>query len=61
VAVHGHEHVVVDDVLGIRQTIGVTFRGDKENMFNVLSRASKGKKENSGQQKGKRARKEKSC
>jgi hypothetical protein len=61
VAVHGNEQMVVDDIWGIGQTIGVTFRGAKENMFNVLSRAGKGKKETSGHLKGQGARNEKSC
>jgi hypothetical protein len=52
VAVHGNEQMVVDDIWGIGQTIGVTFRGAKKNMFNVLSRAGKGKKETSGHPKG---------
>jgi hypothetical protein len=42
VAVDDNDQMVADDVRGIGQTIGVTFRGDKENMFNVLSRAGKG-------------------
>jgi hypothetical protein len=37
--------MVVDDVCGIGKTIGVTFRGAKENMFNVLSQVGKGKQE----------------
>jgi hypothetical protein len=61
VAVHGNEQMVVDNVWGIGQTIGVTFGGDKENMFNVLSWAVNGKKEASGHPNGRRARKEKSC
>jgi hypothetical protein len=60
VAVHGNEQMVVDDVCGIGKTIGVTFRGDKENIFHVLSRAGNGKKETAGQRQGKGARKEKS-
>jgi hypothetical protein len=53
--------MVVDDVREIGQSIGVTFVGDKENMFRVLSRAGKGKQENPGRRNGERARKEKSC
>jgi hypothetical protein len=60
VAVHGNDQMVVDDVCGIGKTIGVSFMGDKENMFQVLSRAGNGKKETAGQRQGKRARKEKS-
>ncbi|WJX94030.1 hypothetical protein P8452_75494 [Trifolium repens] len=60
VAVHGNDQMAVDDVRGIGQTIGVTFKGDNDNMFNVLSRAGRGIKENSGLPKGKGARKEKS-
>jgi hypothetical protein len=60
VPVHGNDQMVVDDVRGIGQTIGVTFKGDNDNMFNVLSRAGRGIKENSGLPKGKGARKEKS-
>jgi hypothetical protein len=47
VVVHGNNQMVVDDVWGIGKTIGLMFRGDKENMFNVLSRAGEGKKGNS--------------
>ncbi|MCI78518.1 hypothetical protein A2U01_0099788, partial [Trifolium medium] len=42
--------MVVDDVWRIGKAIEVKFKGDNVNMFNVLSRAGKGKKENSGQQ-----------
>ncbi|MCI60985.1 hypothetical protein A2U01_0082241, partial [Trifolium medium] len=31
------------------KAIGVKFKGDNVNMFNILSRAGKGKKESSGQ------------
>jgi hypothetical protein len=61
VTVHGDERIAVDDVWGIGEAIGVTFRGDKENMFHVLSRAGKGKQEKSEHRNGEGARKEKSC
>jgi hypothetical protein len=61
VTVHGDNQMVVDDVREIGQSIGVTFVGDKENMFRVLSRAGKGKQENPGRWNRERARKEKSC
>ncbi|PNX61818.1 hypothetical protein L195_g060851 [Trifolium pratense] len=48
VAVHGNEQLAVDDVWGIGKAIGIKFKGDNVNMFNILSRAGKGKKENSG-------------
>jgi hypothetical protein len=59
VTVHDDDQMVVDNVWGIGQTIGVTFRGDKENMFHVLSRAGKGKQEKTGHLTGEGARKEK--
>ncbi|CAJ2667463.1 unnamed protein product [Trifolium pratense] len=52
VAIHGNDQLAVDDVWGIGKAIGVKFRGDNVNMFNILSRASKGKKEISGQRSG---------
>ncbi|PNX87532.1 hypothetical protein L195_g043622 [Trifolium pratense] len=48
VAVHGNDHMAVDDVWGIGKAIGVKFNGDNVNMFNILSRASKGKMKASG-------------
>ncbi|XP_045830922.1 uncharacterized protein LOC123922227 [Trifolium pratense] len=48
VAVQGNDHMAVDDVWGIGKAIGLKFKGDNVNMFNILSRAGKGKKENSG-------------
>ncbi|PNX85649.1 hypothetical protein L195_g041719, partial [Trifolium pratense] len=48
VAVHGNDHMAVDDVWGIGKAIGVKFKGDNVNMFNILSRASKGKRKASG-------------
>ncbi|MCI47045.1 endonuclease/exonuclease/phosphatase family protein, partial [Trifolium medium] len=61
VAVQGNDQLAVDDVWGIGKAIGVKFKGDNVNMFDVISRAGKGKKENSGQQQGGGARKEKGC
>jgi hypothetical protein len=46
VAVHGNDQLAVEDVWGIGKAIGVTFRGDKENMFSTLSRAGNGEKAN---------------
>ncbi|PNX78571.1 hypothetical protein L195_g034549 [Trifolium pratense] len=48
VAVHGNDQLAVDDVWGIGKAIGVKFKGDNANMFNILSRASKGKRVASG-------------
>jgi hypothetical protein len=61
VAVHGNDQLAMEDIPGIGQTIGVTFRGDKENMFNALSRAGTSKGVISGHPKGKASQKEKSC
>ncbi|MCI13355.1 hypothetical protein A2U01_0034472 [Trifolium medium] len=55
------DYMAVDDVLGIGKAIEVKFKEDNVNMFNVLSRAGKGKKENSGQPSGGGARKEHGC
>ncbi|GAU49175.1 hypothetical protein TSUD_133700 [Trifolium subterraneum] len=51
----GTYQMVVDDVRGIGKSIGVKFKGDNSNMFNVLSRAGKGKKR--GAEKRKEVRK----
>jgi hypothetical protein len=59
VAVHGNDHQAVEDVRGIGKTIGLTFRGGKENMFRVLSRGGKGNGANSSHLSGVGARKEK--
>ncbi|XP_045791437.1 uncharacterized protein LOC123886142 [Trifolium pratense] len=48
VAVHGNDQMAVDDVWGIGKAIGVKFKGDNVNMFNILSRVSKGKRAVSG-------------
>jgi hypothetical protein len=61
VAVHGNDQVAMEDIRGIGQTIGVTFRGDKENMFNVLSRPGNSKGEISSHSQRTRSKKEKSC
>ncbi|GAU41930.1 hypothetical protein TSUD_139160 [Trifolium subterraneum] len=55
----GNDEMVANDVRGIGNSIGIKIKGDNENMFNVLSRASKGNKGFSGQQVGGGARKEK--
>ncbi|XP_045797610.1 uncharacterized protein LOC123891756 [Trifolium pratense] len=52
VAVQGNDQMAVDDVWGIGKAIGVKFKGDNVNMFQILSRAGKGKKRNSGQVSG---------
>ncbi|MCI16240.1 hypothetical protein A2U01_0037382, partial [Trifolium medium] len=48
----GTEQLAVDDVWGIGKAIGIKFKGDNVNIFRVLSRAGKGKKEHSGSQQG---------
>jgi hypothetical protein len=45
---HGNEQLDVEDVQGIGKAIGVEFKGDKANMFSVLSRVGKGKQAKSG-------------
>jgi hypothetical protein len=60
VALQGNDQLVIDDVCGIGNSIGVKVKGDTANMFNVLSRAGMGKKEKSRQEQG-GARKEKGC
>ncbi|MCH85382.1 DUF4283 domain protein, partial [Trifolium medium] len=45
VAIQGNDQMAVDDVRGIGNAIGVKIKGDNVNMFNVLSRAGKSKKE----------------
>ncbi|PNX65483.1 hypothetical protein L195_g054560 [Trifolium pratense] len=54
----GTAQMAVDDVWGIGKAIGVKFNGDNVNMFRVLSRAGKGKKESSCSQQGGGARHE---
>jgi hypothetical protein len=61
VAVHGNDQLAMEDIRGIGQTIGVTFRGDVENMFSVLTRTWSNKGETSGHQKWKGSQKEKRC
>ncbi|GAU30969.1 hypothetical protein TSUD_63800 [Trifolium subterraneum] len=48
VAMQGNDQMVMDDVRGIGHSLGVKFRGDAANMFNVLSREGKSKKDRSG-------------
>ncbi|PNX63934.1 hypothetical protein L195_g061869 [Trifolium pratense] len=57
----GTEQMAVDDIWGIGKTIGVKFQGDNVNLFNVLSRAGRGKKGPSCSQQGKGARPEAEC
>jgi hypothetical protein len=35
---HGNSEVTIDDFCGVRKAIGVNFKGNSANMFNVLSR-----------------------
>ncbi|PNY07495.1 cysteine-rich receptor-like protein kinase, partial [Trifolium pratense] len=44
VVVQGNDQMAVDDVWGIGKAIEIKFKGDNVNMFNILSRAGKGKK-----------------
>jgi hypothetical protein len=39
VAMQGNDRAVEDDVLEVGNDIGATFKGDKANMFSVLSKA----------------------
>ncbi|GAU10190.1 hypothetical protein TSUD_421430, partial [Trifolium subterraneum] len=60
VAMQGSDQMVIDDVRGFGHSLGVEFKGDNVNMFSVLSRAAKSRKDSSGrQQKG--VPKEKGC
>jgi len=43
---HGNEKVVTEDVCDIGTAVGLKFKRDKNNMFDVLSRT--GKKNNGG-------------
>ncbi|PNX95462.1 putative sulfate transporter, partial [Trifolium pratense] len=61
VAVHGNDQLAVDDVWGIGKAIGIKFKGDNVNMFNILSRAGKGKKEYSSRGSVGEPRPEKGC
>jgi len=38
VILHGNSEVVVEDVWGIGREIGIKYKGDKMNRFNVLSK-----------------------
>ncbi|GAU20542.1 hypothetical protein TSUD_131000 [Trifolium subterraneum] len=59
VAMQGNAQMVEDDVNGIGKSIGVTFKGDNDNRFIVLSRANLGKKEKLGKTQGEGVQKEK--
>ncbi|MCI66061.1 endonuclease/exonuclease/phosphatase family protein, partial [Trifolium medium] len=48
VVMQGSEQVVADDVRDVGQSIGVTFKGDNDNMFRVLARTGKAKQTASG-------------
>jgi hypothetical protein len=39
VVLQGNDDVVADDVTEVGKSIGVTFKGDKANMFSVLSKS----------------------
>jgi hypothetical protein len=39
--VHGNPEIAVEDVWGIGKAIGVKYKGDKMNRFNLLSRAGR--------------------
>ncbi|GAU42656.1 hypothetical protein TSUD_398610 [Trifolium subterraneum] len=52
VAMQGNEQKAMDDVWELGNAIGVKVKGDNANMFSVLSRATKGRKELSGSQQG---------
>jgi hypothetical protein len=41
----GHEHAVEDDVMEVGNFIRATFKGDKTNMFSVLSKTGTGKRD----------------
>jgi hypothetical protein len=43
-----HENAVEDDVMEVGNFIGATFKGDKANMFSVLSKAGTGKRDSRG-------------
>jgi len=45
VVLRGNDKVVGDDVWGIGKDIGVNFDGENHNIFSVISRAGKGKRE----------------
>jgi len=42
---HGNKNVVSEDVCGIGKTVGIEFKGDKNNMFDVLSGVGRSKSE----------------
>jgi len=49
---HGNKKAVVDNVCGLGNAIGVKFNGDPANMFNVLTRVGRGKKDTGEGDKG---------
>ncbi|GAU34020.1 hypothetical protein TSUD_393660 [Trifolium subterraneum] len=56
VTMQGNDQMVIEDVMGIDKSIGVKFKGDNANMFNVLSREAKSKKDPSGHHQGEHRR-----
>jgi len=48
--VHGNDRVQSDDVRGIGKTVGLNFKGDKNNMFDVLSGVGRKNKEGDGRE-----------
>jgi len=46
---HGTNKVVNDDVMGIGKEIGLNFKGDKNNRFDVLSNTRRKNKEGDGE------------
>jgi hypothetical protein len=48
VAMQGKDNAIEDDVLEVGNFIGATFKGDKANMFSVLSKPGTGKRASSG-------------
>ncbi|KAK2392456.1 hypothetical protein QL285_065814 [Trifolium repens] len=52
VAMQGQDHAVEDDVLEVGNFVGATFKGDKNNMFSVLSKPGTGKRASMGAVRG---------
>jgi hypothetical protein len=44
----GQDHVVEEDVLELGNLVGATFKGDKSNMFSVLSKPGSSKCDSMG-------------
>jgi hypothetical protein len=44
----GHDHAVEDDVMEVGNFVGTTFKGDKSNMFSVLSKSGSSKCDSMG-------------